>query len=65
MPKQTVTHINALQAWGLIQKEPKVIFIDVRSEMEFLFIGHPAGAINIPWIEEPDWEVNPDFARDN
>lgn len=64
MPNETVTHINALEAWELLQKEPRVIFIDVRSEMEFLFIGHPAGAVNIPWIEEPDWEVNPNFVRD-
>ena len=32
--------------------------------MEYLFIGHPKGAVNIPWISEPDWEVNPDFVRD-
>ena len=64
MTQQVVTHITAVEGWKLIQKEPRVIFIDVRSEMEFLFIGHPAGAVNIPWIEEPDWEINPNFVRD-
>ena len=29
--------------------------------MEHLFIGHPAGSIHIPWIDEPDWKVNPHF----
>ena len=48
----------------MIKEVPNVVFIDVRSEMEFLFIGHPVGAFNIPWIEEPDWEINPNFVRD-
>jgi rhodanese-related sulfurtransferase len=29
--------------------------------MEYLFVGHPAGAIHIPWIDEPDWKQNPHF----
>jgi rhodanese-related sulfurtransferase len=29
--------------------------------MEFLFVGHPAGAIMIPWNDGPDWEINPHF----
>jgi rhodanese-related sulfurtransferase len=64
VPLETVNHVSALKAWDLIQKEPKVAFIDVRSDMEYLFIGHPLGSVNIPWIEEPNWEVNPHFVRD-
>ncbi len=64
MPLEAVNHISPLKAWDLIQKEPKVAFIDVRSDMEYLFIGHPSGSVNIPWIEEPNWEVNPHFVRD-
>ncbi|MCH6566447.1 MAG: rhodanese-like domain-containing protein [Proteobacteria bacterium] len=64
MTKNIVTHLSAEKAWDLIQKEPKVAFIDVRSDMEYLFIGHPLGSVNIPWIEEPNWEVNPHFVRD-
>ncbi len=64
MTKNSVTHLSAQKAWDLIQKEPKVVFIDVRSDMEYLFIGHPSGSVNIPWIEEPNWEVNPHFVRD-
>ena len=64
MPKTQVNHISAQKAWEIIQKEPSVAFIDVRSDMEYLFIGHPKGAVNIPWITEPDWVVNPDFVRE-
>ncbi len=59
-----VIHTSAVKAWDLIQKDPGVAFIDVRSDMEYLFIGHPTGAVNIPWITEPDWEINPDFVRE-
>jgi len=64
MTKNSVNHLSAQKAWDLIQKEPKVAFIDVRSDMEYLFIGHPSGSVNIPRIEEPNWEVNPYFVRD-
>ena len=64
MSKSQVNHISAQKAWDLIQNEPRVAFIDVRSDMEFLFIGHPTGSVNIAWIEEPNWEINPNFVRD-
>jgi len=32
--------------------------------MEFLFVGHPVGAVHVPWIDEPDWEVNPHFVAE-
>ena len=64
MSKKHIKHISALKAFEILQKEPNAAFIDVRSDMEYLFIGHPKGSVNIPWISEPDWVVNPDFVRD-
>lgn len=52
------------QAHQLLQENPRALFVDVRSHMEHLFIGHPVGAINISWIDEPDWKINPSFARE-
>ena len=52
------------EAWQLIQDEPRSIMIDVRSDMEFLFVGHPVGAIHIPWIDYPDWNLNPNFVTE-
>ncbi len=63
MAKSQVNHISAKDAYDLIQKEPSAAFIDVRSDMEYLFIGHPKGAVNIPWIDEPDFVINPNFER--
>ena len=48
MTKNSVTHLSAQKAWDLIQKEPKVAFIDVRSDMEYLFIGHPLVRLTYP-----------------
>ena len=59
----SVKTISSKQAYEL-QKQAGTILVDVRSHMEFLFIGHPTGAINIPWIDEPDWEINPNFVRE-
>ena len=49
------------EAWQLIQEEPRAVLIDIRSTMEYLFVGHPLGAVHIPWIDEPDWTINPHF----
>lgn len=52
------------EAWQLIQDEPRGILVDVRSDMEYLFVGHPVGAIHIPWIDYPDWNLNPNFVTE-
>ncbi len=57
-----VITLHPREAWQLLQDDPRAVMVDVRSHMEFLFIGHPVGAINIPWIDEPDWTINPHFA---
>jgi rhodanese-related sulfurtransferase len=54
-------HLTPKDAYEFLQRNPGAVFIDCRSEMEFLFVGHPTGAIMIPWNDGPDWEVNPHF----
>lgn len=54
-------HLTPREAHAFLQQNPNAVFIDVRSEMEFLFVGHPSGAIMIPWNDGPDWEINPHF----
>ena len=56
--------ISSKQAWEILQNDPRALIIDVRSSMEFLFVGHPKGAVHIPWIDEPDWDINPHFVAD-
>ncbi|MCB1858193.1 MAG: rhodanese-like domain-containing protein [Gammaproteobacteria bacterium] len=52
------------QALQLMEDDPRSVLVDIRSSMEFLFVGHPKGAVHVPWIDEPDWVVNPDFVTD-
>lgn len=56
--------ITPQQAWDMLQENPRTVLIDIRSNMEYLFVGHPAGAVHIPWIDEPDWTVNPHFVTE-
>ncbi len=61
---QQLKTITAPEAWEICQQDPRALLIDVRSSMEFLFVGHPQGAIHIPWIDEPDWVINKNFATE-
>lgn len=59
-----VKSLSPKESHKLLEGDPRAILVDVRSNMEYLFIGHPVGAINIAWIDEPDWDINPHFAAD-
>lgn len=56
--------LPAKDAYRLLQKNPRAVLVDIRSTMEYLFVGHPAGSIHVAWIDEPDWTVNPHFVTD-
>ncbi len=56
--------ISPQEASKMLKEQPKSLLIDVRSSMEFLFVGHPKGAIHIAWIDEPEWDINPNFTTE-
>lgn len=56
-----VGRLSPGDAWRMLQSDPGVTLIDVRSDMEFLMIGHAKGAVHVPWIDAPDWTVNSAF----
>jgi rhodanese-related sulfurtransferase len=56
--------LPAEQAHELLNKNPRAVLIDIRSTMEYLFVGHPTSSIHVAWIDEPDWTVNPHFVTD-
>jgi rhodanese-related sulfurtransferase len=59
-----VKAISPRQARDLLLKNQRAVLIDVRSSMEYLFVGHPQGSVHVPWIDEPDWIVNPEFVTE-
>ena len=54
-------HLEPKQVPKFLQENADALFIDCRSEMEYLFVGHPVGTLHVSWNEGPDWEVNPHF----
>ena len=54
-------HLTPLEASAFLHADPDAVFIDCRSEMEYLFVGHPVGAHHVSWNDGPDWAVNPHF----
>lgn len=64
MTAASLKGITPRQAWEMLQQDPRTLLVDIRSSMEYLFVGHPTGAVHVPWIDEPDWEVNPHFVAD-
>ncbi len=54
-------HLTPKEAFEFLKQTPDAVFVDCRSEMEFLFVGHPKGAILVPWNDGPNWDVNPEF----
>ena len=56
--------LSPQQAAQMLSDDPRAVLVDIRSSMEFLFVGHPVGAVHIPWIDEPDWDINPHFVTE-
>ncbi len=59
-----VQSITPTHAWELIEGDPRAVLIDVRSSMEYLFVGHPRGSVHVAWIDAPEWTVNPHFVTE-
>ncbi len=56
-----VKEINSTKAYSILQQSGNSVLIDVRSSMEYEYVGHPINAIHIPIKEPPDWEIRTDF----
>jgi len=62
--QEQLKNLTPKEAWQMCQENSRALLIDIRSSMEHLFVGHPVGSIHIPWIDEPEWTVNPNFVTD-
>jgi rhodanese-related sulfurtransferase len=41
-----------------MQADPSVVMIDIRMEIESMYVGRPPGAIHVPWYEYPEFTPN-------
>jgi len=56
--------ISPAEAFKMLNENNRNILVDIRSSMEYLFVGHPVGSTHIAWIDEPDWTINPQFVTE-
>ena len=53
-------NLQPQEAWAWLQDHPDALFVDVRMEIESLYVGRPPSVVNVPWYEYPD--LQPDAA---
>lgn len=56
MTAPQIQHHKPKEAWVYLQTNPEAILVDIRMEIESMYVGRPPGSINIPWYEYPDFE---------
>jgi rhodanese-related sulfurtransferase len=54
-------HLTPRDTWEYLQQHPDALFVDVRMEVEYLYVGHPPGVVHVAWYEYP--EMQPDAAK--
>jgi rhodanese-related sulfurtransferase len=59
-----IENLTPQKAWELLQQNASAVLVDVRTQMEHAYVGHPIGAVHIPWKEAPSWTINPSFVGD-
>lgn len=52
-------HLPPTEAWTYLQAHPDALFLDVRMEIEYLYVGHPPGVVHVPWYEYPELAADP------
>jgi rhodanese-related sulfurtransferase len=52
-------HLTPHQSWDLLQARRDALFVDVRMEIEYLYVGHPPGVVHVPWYEYPEMQPHP------
>lgn len=54
-------NLQPKEAHAWLQSHPDALFVDVRMEIESLYVGRPPGVVNVPWYDYPD--LQPDASK--
>ena len=46
-------HLTPTDTWQFLQRTSEALFVDVRMEIEYLYVGHPPGVVHVAWYEYP------------
>jgi rhodanese-related sulfurtransferase len=52
-------HLQPRDAHAYLQQRPDALFVDVRMEIEYLYVGHPPGVVHVSWYEYPHMQAEP------
>lgn len=62
--------VSALDAWAALAENPAAVLIDVRTAVEWAFVGVPElaslekAALRIEWVQFPGWARNESFVAE-
>lgn len=46
-------HLSPTETQAFLAAHPEALFVDVRMELEYLYVGHPPGIVHVAWYEYP------------
>ena len=58
---KAMKNLQPKEAYDWLQAHTDALFVDVRMEIESLYVGRPPSVVNVPWYEYPD--LQPDAVR--
>ena len=62
LPQPTPISLNVLEArTTFLQQNPEAVMVDVRTTPEYHYVGHPVGALHIPWVVVPGKSIDAAF----
>lgn len=61
MTPDDVTHATPDAVWHCLQQDPNAVLLDVRTRMEYEYVGHPIGAVHVAYSEWPTFAPEPGF----
>ncbi|NKB36283.1 MAG: rhodanese-like domain-containing protein [Gammaproteobacteria bacterium] len=50
-----IEELKPLKAWDILKTQSDVLLLDVRSSMEYEYVGHVPGSVFVALKEPPDW----------
>ncbi len=64
MARTRVKKATPKAAWEVVQNNARALILDVRTTIEYRYVGHPIGAVHVPWQEAPGWQINGTFVTE-
>jgi len=64
MSDEQIKRVTPPEAWRILNGDTQAVLLDVRSKVEYDYVGHPAGALNVMWKDYPGWKENPNFVAE-